>query len=575
MDYSISSIPLAQTIVELCQKAEIKHIVISPGSRNAPLTISFATHPFFKTYSIVDERCAAFFALGIAQQLQEPTAVVCTSGSALLNYFPAVSEAFYSQIPLVVISADRPEHLIDVGDGQTINQNSVYTNHVVYEANLKSDNRHEDNTLIQDYNANKIFNALNTCRKFKAPVHINAPFDEPLYEKVETIGVDTRAFDFFDTSEVKNLQKQQVEDFIEEWQKAKRKLVLVGVNHPDDIKIEDLEFLAQDESVIVMTETTSNLNHENFFYSIDGLIAPLELEEHKELFFENLQPDLLLTLGGMLVSKKLKAILRRFKPENHYHIHPQKAYDTFFSDVVHLPYQVNQFLNAVKPEIKPQSSDYFPFWNRLKQNRETQTRDYMEMIPYSDFWCYDHIFKNLPADILLHLGNSSCVRYSNFFDLKTQTQVFCNRGTSGIDGSTSTAIGSSVVQDKPAYLLCGDLSFLYDSNGLWNDYLPSNFKIIIINNRGGGIFRILPGDKHDDYFHTYFETQHEHTAEHLAKMYGFEYNTASDKTTLETQLQKFIKSETKSILEIFTPTEINDKVLLDYFEVLKESNSGL
>ena len=110
---------------------------------------------------------------------------------------------------------------------------------------------------------------------------------------------------------------------------------------------------------------------------------------------------------------------------------------------------------------------------------------------------------------------------------------------------------------------------------MWNDYLPSNFKIIIINNKGGGIFRILPGDKHDDYFHTYFETQHQHTAEHLAKMYGFEYNTASDKTTLETQLQNFIKSENKSILEIFTPTEINDKVLLDYFEVLKDSNPKL
>ena len=575
MKYSISSIPSAQTIVELCQRAKIKHIVISPGSRNAPLTISFATHPFFKTYSIVDERCAAFFAMGIAQQLQEPTAVVCTSGSALLNYFPAVAEAFYSQIPLVVISADRPEHLIGVGDGQTINQNFIYTNHVVYEANLKSDNRNVDNTLIQDYNANEIFNALNTCQKFKAPVHINAPFDEPLYDKVEYADVDLRAFDFFDKPEIENIQTQHIEDFVEQWQKAKCKLVLVGVNHPDDVTIEDLEFLAHDESVIVMTETTSNLNHENFFYSIDGLIAPLELDEQKDLYFENLQPDLLLTLGGMLVSKKLKAILRRFKPENHYHIHPQNAYDTFFSDVVHLPYQVNQFLNAVKPKLKPHSSDYFPFWNKLKQDREIQTQDYMEVITYSDFWCYDHIFKNLPADILLHLGNSSCVRYSNFFDLNTKTQVFCNRGTSGIDGSTSTAIGSSVVQDKPAYLLCGDLSFLYDSNGLWNDYLPSNFKIIIINNRGGGIFRILPGDKHDDYFHTYFETQHQHTAEHLAKMYDFEYNTASDKTTLESQLPEFIKSENKSILEIFTPTEINDKVLLDYFEVLKAPNPKL
>ncbi|TKS55725.1 2-succinyl-5-enolpyruvyl-6-hydroxy-3-cyclohexene-1-carboxylic-acid synthase [Mesohalobacter halotolerans] len=572
MKYNISSIPSAQTIVELCRKASIKHIVISPGSRNAPLTISFATQPFFNTYSIVDERCAAFFAMGMAQQLQEPTAIVCTSGSAMLNYFPAVAEAFYSQIPLVVISADRPEHLIDVGDGQTIKQPYVFTNHVAYEANLKSDNREDDNTLIQDFNSNQIFNALQTCHQNQLPVHINAPFDEPLYDKIDAQNVDLNAFEFTNKDAFSQVRQMHIESFVEHWNASDRKLVLVGVNHPDDIKIEDLEFLTQDNSVIVMTETTSNLNHERFFYSIDGMIAPIELDDKKENLFDKLQPEIVLTLGGMLVSKKLKAFLRRFKPEFHYHINPYNAYDTFFSDVIHLQYEVKEFFNAIKPQIKAKTSDYFTYWNTIKNSREIQTENYIKNIQYSDFWCYDFIFKNLPKDILLHLGNSSCVRYSNFFDLDTQTQVFCNRGTSGIDGSTSTAIGSSVVQNKSAYLICGDLSFLYDSNALWNDYTSTDFKIIIINNHGGGIFRILPGDKHDDYFHTYFETQHQHTAKHLAKMYGFEYNRVSDKAGLENQLPTFIKSKSKSILEIFTPTELNDKVLLDYFEVLKSSN---
>ncbi len=574
MKPNISSIPLAQTIVELCRKANIKHIVISPGSRNAPLTISFATHPFFKTYSIVDERCAAFFAMGMAQQLQESTALVCTSGSAMLNYFPAVAEAFYSQIPLVVISADRPEYLIDVGDGQTINQPFVFNNHVAYEANLKSDNRNDDNTLIQDFNANQIFNALQTCHHQQLPVHINAPFDEPLYDKVESTEVDLKAFDFSKKKKSTIIQQRHTDHFVSVWNKAKRKLVLVGVNHPEDIKIKDLEFLIQDDSVIVMTETTSNLNHKRLFYSIDGMIAPIELDDEKETLFEKLQPDVLLTLGGMLVSKKLKAFLRRYKPEFHFHINLYNAYDTFFSDVTHLPYRVNDFLKAIQPKINTQSSDYFPFWNSIKQSREIQSEIYINNIPYSDFWCYNHIFKNLPKNILLHLGNSSCVRYSNFFDLDTQTQVFCNRGTSGIDGSTSTAIGSSVVQNKPAYLICGDLSFLYDSNALWNDNIPSNFKIIIINNHGGGIFRILPGDKQDDYFHTYFETQHQLTAEHLAKMYEFKYLKVENKQSLEQVLPEFIENKHKSILEIITPTELNDKVLLKYFKVLKSTNSN-
>lgn len=571
MKQIISSIPLAQTIVELCRKASIKHIVISPGSRNAPLTISFATDPYFKAYSVVDERCAAFFAMGMAQQLQEPTAVVCTSGSALLNYFPAVAEAFYSQTPLVVISSDRPEHLIDVGDGQTIRQPFVFNNHVAYEANLKSDNRDDDNTLIQDFNSNQIFKALQTCHQNQLPVHINAPFDEPLYDKDETLMVDLKAFEFSKNNFSNLTQQSDIDNFISKWNTSNRKLVIVGVNHPNDIKIEDLDFLTQDDSVIVMTETTSNLNHERFFYSIDGMIAPIELDEEKEILFQKLQPDVLLTLGGMLVSKKLKAFLRQYKPEFHFHINPYKAYDTFFSDVIHLPYQMSEFCTAVKSKLKPNPTDYFPFWNTVKQSREKQTLDYIHTIPYSDFWCYDFIFKNLPKDILLHLGNSSCVRYSNFFDLDTQTQVFCNRGTSGIDGSTSTAIGSSVVQNKPAYLICGDLSFLYDSNALWNDYTPSCFKIIIINNHGGGIFRILPGDKHDDYFNTYFETQHQHTAEHLAKMYDFKYVKADSKKSLETTFPKFIENKHKSILEIFTPTELNDQVLLRYFEVLKST----
>ena len=140
----LPKIPLAQTVVQLCIAKGIKHIVISPGSRNAPLTIGFTNHPFFECYSIVDERSAAFVALGIAQQTQTPVAVVCTSGSALLNYYPAIAEAYYSDIPLVVLSADRPEHLINVGDGQTINQKGVYSGHILYEANLTEEGSKED-----------------------------------------------------------------------------------------------------------------------------------------------------------------------------------------------------------------------------------------------------------------------------------------------------------------------------------------------------------------------------------------------------------------------------------------------
>jgi 2-succinyl-5-enolpyruvyl-6-hydroxy-3-cyclohexene-1-carboxylate synthase len=564
----ISSIPSAQIIVQLCKKANIKHIVISPGSRNAPLTISFAIDSFFKTYSVVDERCAAFFAMGIAQQLREPTAIVCTSGSAMLNYFPAVSEAFYSQIPMLVISADRPEHLIDVGDGQTIRQKFVYNDHVGYEAHLKSDNRNGDNTVIEDYNFQEVFNAIQTAKQKSLPVHINAPFDEPLYEKTTTL-IEKLNKANFEVAEQENDKTTPVEDFIDAWSKSDKKLILVGVNHPDDLRATDLSTLVKDDSVIIMTETTSNLNHPQFFYSIDGILAPIEISENKERFFEQLHPDLLLTFGGMLVSKKLKAFLRQYKPKWHFHVDLHHAFNTFFADVQLIKLSPSHFLKEVSPKLPPIESDYFSYWFEIDKQRLFKTKSYIKQIPYSDFWCYDLIFKSLPEDILLHLGNSSCVRYSNLFDLKSGTQVFCNRGTSGIDGSTSTAVGGGVISKKPTYLITGDLSFFYDSNGLWNDNISSNFKIIVINNRGGGIFRILPGDKHDQYFHTYFETQHDLDASHLAKMYKFDYFTTDSKENFESILEEFIKSDSKCILEIFTPTELNDKVLLDYFRYIQ------
>ena len=180
-------IPLAQSIIQVCLAKGVTQIVISPGSRNAPLTIGFVNNPEFVCYSIADERCAAFFALGIAQQINKPVVVVCTSGSALLNYYPAFAGAFYSQIPLIVISADRPQDKIDIGDGQTIRQENVYSNHSVFNANLTQDASLKNDELI-----NKAINeAFAKC----GPVHINVPFEEPLYETVATLTVNSKIFE--------------------------------------------------------------------------------------------------------------------------------------------------------------------------------------------------------------------------------------------------------------------------------------------------------------------------------------------------------------------------------------------
>lgn len=546
-------IPLAQSILEICLAKGVTDIVISPGSRNAPLTIGFANNPNFKCYSIADERCAAFFATGMAQQLKKPVAVVCTSGSALLNYYPAVAEAFYSQIPLIIISADRPHDKIDIGDGQTIRQENVYANHILFNANLHEEASSENDELINE--------AINIASLQKGPVHINAPFEEPLYETVTELSVQSQAFDVLieEKSEIENLIPH-----IGKWNASKKKLILVGVNNPDSIDTAIIEQLANDPSVTVMVETTSNLHHPTFLNSIDTIITPFTHDD-----FEAYRPEILITFGGMVVSKRVKAWLRKYSPAEHWHIDTLRAYDTFGALTKHFEVDPNKFLNEFLAETIPVESDYHNMAQELNSFRRVKHDEYLAKIPFSDFKAFEVILPQLPNNSQLQISNSSAIRYLQLFDVKQSIEVFCNRGTSGIDGSSSTAIGAAVGSGKETVLITGDVSFLYDSNALWNNYIPKDFKIIVINNGGGGIFRILPGHKETPVFNTYFETAHHLNAEHLAKMYGFSYQTASDEATLKTELDTFIqKSGQPKILEVFTPMLENDKILLQYFKEL-------
>jgi 2-succinyl-5-enolpyruvyl-6-hydroxy-3-cyclohexene-1-carboxylate synthase len=547
-------IPLAQSIIQICLAKGIKNIVISPGSRNAPLIIGFVNNPEFNCYSIADERCAAFFALGIAQQIQKPVVVVCTSGSALLNYYPAFAEAFYSQIPLIVISADRPQSKIDIGDGQTIRQENVFQNHSLYNANLT-----EEVSVENDLKINK---AIHKAFTQKGPVHINAPFEEPLYQTVSKLDVNVTisAFDKLNSK----ISIDEIIEFAKIWNKSNKKLILVGENKPNTIEANIIEFFAKDESVVVMTETTSNLHHSSFLNNIDTIITPFTEKE-----FKSFQPDILITFGGMLVSKRIKAFLRQYKPTHHWHIDTLRAYNTYGVLTQHFKVDPNVFFNQFLPFTLPIESDYFSTFNTIATLRKKKHQEYLTKIPFSDFKAFEKIIPSLPENTMLHLSNSSAIRYAQLFDIHPSIHVFCNRGTSGIDGSTSTAIGAAVANDRPTVLITGDISFLYDSNALWNEYTPKNFKIILINNGGGGIFRILPGHEETPVFNKFFETSHCLTAELLAKMYDFEYHIASSEASLETSLKAlYAQNEKPSILEIFSPTLENDKILLQYFREL-------
>ena len=582
-------IPLAQTIVQFCAYKQIRHIVICAGSRNAPLTNGFVEHPFFRTYSIVDERSAAFFALGMAQQIKSPTAVVCTSGSALLNFYPAVAEAFYSQIPLVVISADRMPHRIDIGDGQTIQQKGVFEPHLVDFAYLTPDVVHATATLLNNPNQNlippeaaseeilqlqdkiqlknekNINEVLTHCIQKHGPVHLNVPMEEPLY------GMTNNALPIvFEETTKTESSSIDFKSFKKKWKAAKKKIVLVGVNAPGVLDSKWMEYFDDDPSVILLTETTSNLRSKDSINSIDSLIAPLE--KGYPDFFSALHPDILLTFGGMVVSKKIKKFLREFSPKEHWHVDPLRAYDTYYCLSHHFKMPVNSFFSKLLEEFRFHESDFKSIVLDQYQKQLEQGDAYLNKIGFSDLKAFKTIFSLMPGHIQLQLANSSTVRYAQLFDLPHEVDVFCNRGTSGIDGSTATAVGASLMSAKPCLLITGDLSFFYDINGLWNNYLLPSFRIIVINNGGGGIFRILPGEKDSPKYDTYFETIHHKNVRQLAKAFGFKYKSVSNNIQLKWALKSFYKpSNQPKILEIKTPRKINDEVLLNYFKAMQKS----
>lgn len=546
---------LAQLVIASCVANNIKKVVISPGSRNAPLTIGFGNHTEVETFSIVDERSAGFFALGIAQQTKEPVAVVCTSGSALLNYYPAISEAYYSQIPLVILSADRPKRFIDIGDGQTIRQENVFGQHIISSLNLPET---IDDDEIQKIALSEI---LNIAVDKKGPVHINVPFDEPLYEFVPEMLTLPKVNHVLEENP---LDVNYLQTFADIWNDSERKLVLVGAHEPNDLLQIQLEYLTKDPSVLVLTENTANVSHPKFINSIDKLIFPLEDD-----LLEKFQPDILLSLGGLIVSKKIKQHLRKFQPKMHWHVDSLRAYDTFQCLKQHFQISPNLFFSQFFFLTEPKGSSYQEFWLDKKALRIEKHNEYLQNCEFSDLKVFDEVLRSLPSDCKLQVSNSAVIRYTQLFDIPKSIPVFCNRGTSGIDGSTSTALGAAVSSEKQTVFITGDISFFYDSNGLWNSYMPKNFRIILVNNKGGGIFRFIPGPKESGAL-DYFETPHDLNASHLSAMYGIDYAKATCENELKDGLKEFYKdSDRPKLIEIFTPREKNDLILKAYFKKLK------
>ena len=587
---NLSTIPVVRSVIQQLLNYGVCYVVIAPGSRSAPITVGLTTHSGFTTYSIVDERSAAFFALGLAQQLQKPVAVLCTSGSALLNIYPAVAEAYYSQYPIVVLSADRPTYQIDIGNGQTIRQQGVFSKHIIHETSLLQDVTHNQAAIIdsktqmlidsksttkeiersqqaiEKKNNTRLEEVLSQMYIHKGPVHINIPLEEPLY-------------DFRDVSDFIPQQQQQLttpltkqhKDFASKWFATKRILIVIGTMPANRLNEKIISMLANDPRVVVLHEINSNISHDNFIAHIDRIIIPIEKKKNSQYIFQSLCPDLLVTMGGMVVSKKIKTVLRSYTSVSHYHIGTDRALDTYYLGVEHIEIEPNSLFKGLTA-VSDTESSYQQQWLQLSKQIEIAHQKFCSKLPYSDLFVFDKIMRSIPNNYNIQWANSSPIRYAQLF-AKAGASSYCNRGTSGIEGSISTAVGASVASETPTMIVTGDLSFFYDSNALWNQYIPPNFRLILVNNGGGGIFRILPNAKATPGFETYFETKHRRTAKWMAKQYGLSYKRVRSGLALKLALGRFFSASSRGkILEICTPSNTNDLVLQAYFNFLSNQS---
>ncbi len=551
-------------LVEICYQKGVRNIVLSPGSRNAPLIIAFDSHPEIKTYLVHDERSAAYFAMGIAEEMNEPVAVACTSGSAALNYSPAISEAFFRNIPLLILTADRPVDLVDQGDGQTIRQKNVFENHIKHQVELP-DFPSEEELKNSDVLVNQALNELNAIPK--APVHINIPLREPLYEtkelstQPEILASEKNKFCLgeADLNEIKTI-----------WKSSEKKLLMIGQRAYQAEFSKELKLLIQDPSLAVLVENTSNTNDfHKLCHCIDRTLVTIK--EHEIASFA---PDLLITIGDAIISKKIKAFFRINKPNHHWDIGNRLfEKNTYQSLTKRIEINEVEFLKTLNSEECLSLSNFGNKWKQRDFEIQPRHDEFIENSEFSDLKIFDFVLNTMPDDSNLHMGNSSVVRYCQLFDPVQNIRYYSNRGVSGIDGSMSTAVGiAEKTQNKLNLVITGDISFFYDSNALWNNYLHDNLRIIVVNNGGGGIFKFIPGPTKTDQSDLFY-APYNASVSGVCETFGINYLKASSLTELERLIGSFYDFQENGrpvILEIDTSKVSNQDVLNDYFRFISQ-----
>lgn len=542
-------------IAEICRFHGTETAILCPGSRCAPLTLAFSRTEGIRCESVVDERSAAFIALGIAETSGKPVVLVCTSGTAVLNFAPALAEAYYRRIPLLVFTADRPQRLVNQHDGQTMNQPNVYANFIRESFYVSGDIRHADELAF----LHRTVNAAAIRAVAEGPVHVNISFEEPLYE----LAPAEQPPRFISALR----HREAAESLLNGLASAHKKwLLLIGSRKASAAENERLARLAK--YIPVSVEAISNAGLADAVPNGNEIVR--SLSENREADFA---PEVLITLGDGIVSKNLKKLIRKYKPRHHIHISPHsEPIDTYqcLSEV--LAMEVTDALDALLTALKSPDTAFRDLWKSTSDAVQARTEAALAGLPFGDLKAMEVIAENLPADAWVHVANSMPVRYLNLFAfrLSEQTRVFCNRGTSGIDGSISTALGNAVGSGKPVWVITGDLSFQYDGNALWNHLPHANFRILILNNSGGGIFRLIDGPSAVPERGERFETRIQSSARFKAEQFGAQYFACDSEADLREAWPRFA-GPGPNILEVFTDPQANETVFKSFQQLLSKT----
>ena len=536
-----------QHIAELAPVLErlgATRVVIAPGSRNAPLIQLFTGDKRFTCHSMVDERSAAYMALGMARQIDAPVVVVTTSGTAVLNLSPAVAEAFHQQVPLVLLTADRPLERVPQFNNQVIDQRAPYFNHSkgFFEFPIQSRSPEE---LQSDLNAVEAL-FLEAVRLPRGPVHVNLPLEEPLYVSLpEPICFAVRQKDpggEFQTGGEALLSEADLA--------GKKVLILAGMGRGSDPLQKGLEDLLQRGQVAVVAENLSNLVSEQFISVPELVLAGAGPEE-----LDALEPEVVVTFGLQMVSKRMKQLVNALKRAE-IHVIPSEA-------------PVREVLAALERALGDrvqEANRYQQSWLEVEQREVLRASAWLDSASFSNLLVVHRVLNRVPAGTVIHLGNSATIRYSQLMRARPGLSYFSNRGTSGIDGSVSAAAGAAMVSDALHLLLVGDLSFVYDSNAMWNKHFPENLKVVVLNDGGGGIFRLLDGPDQMAFFEEYSVTHHPVSIELLSQSFGRSYHRVSGWSDLDAQLDiLFAEGSRLSVLEVDTTSAENSRIFKDLF----------